>query len=329
MKKKIFIRIGEFAVGFLILIFGISLLLFVGINVAVPAMYHEYYSIKENVGPNYGLNGPHTPQGIDYIPSIDHYITSGYTKSSSPIASAIYYGKKDYVEIINIDGTKNHSHLGGIAVHEKSNSLFLCTGSKISRVNLSDLIKIIKGESNAKELKIIEEQPVKTIASFCSIIDDTLFVGEFYNGRSNPASGYTFEYEDQTSRAALIAYKIDGTTLTPETYYAIPNEIQGAVIKDDYIYLSRSYGLATSNIYVYNRAATKTIEGTIDGKNESVSFLTIESLNKDLRCPPMIEDLAFVGDKLVTMSESASKAYVFGNLYFDTKIVSLDINKVI
>ena len=45
-----------------------------------------------------------------------------------------------------------------------------------------------------------------------------------------------------------------------------------------------------------------------------------------IQAPPMSEDLDVRNGTLVYMTESASKKYLFGNLYFDWNIYELKVN---
>ena len=331
MKKGLALA-GKIALAIGIIVAGLALEIFGLINLAQPILFSEYHSIKSNIQENYSLNGPHTPQGISYIGSIDHYITSCYTKRKD-LPAGIFFTKNDYARLIEEDGSLHQSHVGGISVHEKTNSLFIANDKSISRANLNELIDIIENAniSTNRDLKITKVLEPGVTSSFVSVTGDTLCVGEFHNGKAYKTDSH-YELSGEVSNATLKTFDIVGegslTDLTFKDSYALPNEIQGAAIKGNYLYLSKSYGIAPSSIYTYDISSLDRVDGTIGVDTANVQFLKMSNRSKTLTAPMMTEDLEIVGDMLVTMSESASNAYIIGKLYFANKIVGLPLEKL-
>ena len=314
--------------------FGAVLLLgFATINIVQYAYYQEYQSVRTDVVLNYGLNKPFATQGLEYVPSIDTYITSSYSDKKDQ-ASAIFVSDDDYFNIINRDGSIHKGHVGGIAIHEESDRLFISDNKGLSVVRLSELTANYK---KPDKLHIIENHNFEiytTGTSFVFVDGDFLYTGEFYNEKPYAASGYRFEYKNQLSCALVTKYAIDDLN-TPLSYIAVPDKVQGLAFKDGFIYLSTSYALANSHIFTYN--LDKAIEdGAVidyafgaDMERKSVVFLGSDHLVHDLTAPCMTEDMtiATVNGKpqLITHFESASTKYIIGKFYFQNYIVALDI----
>lgn len=77
------------------------------------------------------------------------------------------------------------------------------------------------------------------------------------------------------------------------------------------VYLSTSYGLAFSHIYVYDASALAP-QGELAGV--PLYALDSASLTADRKLPPMSEEIEILDGRLYAMCESASQKYFFGKL---------------
>ena len=323
---KIFKLMIKLLTGIIIGAIALLGLAFIVLNVMQLTAYKDYLEVKENVAKHPGLNSGYAPQGLEYIKSIDTYITTAYSDNPNN-ASRIFLANDKSFDIYNIDGSKNHSHVGGIAVHETSNSLFVATEGTISRLLLSDLVT---NKDNPGKIDIQEEFEVPFDAAFVFVYQDKLLTGEFYNGNQYMGKGYKFVSGEEESHALATIYDIDDLlsgTYEPIEYYALPDKVQGAAIHNGYIYFSTSYGLKNSYVYTYNLLGLTVVSSNIGGKTVDVKFLDQAHLVNSLKAPWMTEDLTINDGKLIMHFESACNKYIIGKLYFANKIVALDILK--
>lgn len=321
---KVLKRIG-IIVGIIVLSIGVLILgMFGFLNIAQVTYYSDYQSKKEDVSLNYGLNSPYTPQGVEYIASVDRYITSVY--GASGVASKIMVADDKGFDLKNSDGTNFDGHVGGIAVHPGTDSILISgDGPTIEVARLSTIIGNIE---NPGDLVIADSITLPITPSFVYVGGDMVYVGEFYNGSNYMASGFEFVHEEEISHALLLQYEIqdllDGEP-TPLRYVALPNQVQGFAFYNEHMYLSTSYGLADSHIFTYDASDLPEVLASIDNKDVQVEFLDHDHQIYDLKAPCMSEDLTIAKGKVVTMFESACTKYIIGKFYFANYIVALDI----
>lgn len=322
---KVLKKIGVIALGLFMIISGVLAGAFIVLNVMQVTYFHEYYSVKKNENPNYALNyKDYAPQGVEYIPSIDHYITSAYSGKSEN-ASKIFVDKRVGFDLIDIDDSLFQGHVGGIAVHESSNSLLIASEKYLHRVQLDELTSNM---DSVDKLHIVSRLELPFETAFVFVENDNVYTGEFYNGDKYTGSGYKTTYNDEENNAILVKLDINSVLneeYLPLAYYALPNKVQGVAIKDDHIYLSTSYGLSLSWFYIYKMNDLPVAKTSISNEEVNVNFLSKDNLVRALKGPWMAEDLAIKDGKLITHFESASNKYIFGKFYFANYIVSLDI----
>ena len=104
-----------------------------------------------------------------------------------------------------------------------------------------------------------------------------------------------------------------GINPTPVKAYSIPDLVQGLEFYQDKIYLSTSWGLNFSHVYVYQESSLIN-QGNINilGHNLPLYAIDSASLIADHKIAPMSEEVAIVDGLLYVNCESASSKYLFG-----------------
>jgi len=306
----------------IIIISIITFIYFIG-NILKFFIYNEYYAVKTPVAPNQGLNDGFVSQGIDYLPGLDLYITSGYMTNKQK-ASRVYLSNGKFFELeVLKNGIKQPytGHCGGIAVSEHYGLIFLTSSSGLYKIELNQLLSQLDQEN--PKLLVYGLTTVHNRASAVSIIDDQLYVAEFYNG-TNYLTNHQYEYNGEKANALLMVYDINmflnDEQLVPNNIFTLPDKAQGVVKIGDYLYVSTSYGLASSYLKKYDVSKAK----ILNSNEQNINFLGSDSLIASLKMPPMSEDLCIVDNKVVTSFESASNLYIFGKIFHAFNIVMID-----
>ena len=98
--------------------------------------------------------------------------------------------------------------------------------------------------------------------------------------------------------------------------YSICDTVQGMCITDGgQIVLSTSFALMTSHHYYYDLPQGEAEgEFSLDGREIPLWYLDSNDLTKDVKLPPMSEEIVFVDGRIYVMNESACNKYLFGKL---------------
>lgn len=312
--EKIFIGI----IGGLI---GLVLIVLTGLNLAKFAIYSEYYSIKDNLCNNPGLNDGFVHQGIALVDGTDKVLVCGYmmdSESNSRIYVTDSNNDSYYVNLIRNDNTFT-GHAGGIAVTE--NTVYLANGSKIYTFSLTEVLNAKNGDF----VEIGSGTKVNNNASFVFTNDTHLYVGEFHDG-GKYVTDHPYNSAEGMHYAIVTKYNLDDLT-TPIKVYSIRDKVQGiAFTNDGKVVMSTSYGLTSSVYYIYDEKDAVNSGEIFD----EVEVFLLDKVVKKFEGPAMGEDLDVTADgKIVTLTESASNKYIFGKFFFANKIVTLDINKLL
>lgn len=317
-------KIGKIALIVLIVIVGVFLLVFGGVNLLKFAIYDSYYKIKTDVCDNPGLNDGFICQGICAYEAgttdtaDDKILVSGYMMDDS--ASRIYvtdlHSNAYYVTLKNPNGTDYTGHAGGIAVN--GDTAYIANGSKIHTLALSAILSAKNGDT----ITIESQTKVNNSASFIYANDNYLYVGEFNDGGAYRTS---HPYDSTEGKNYAIVSRYSYTDLTkPDRVYSIRNNVQGICFTaDGKVVMSTSRGLSDSVYYVYDESEATDSGLTLDGA--PVYFMG--ELKKQIKGPAMAEGIDEYNGKIITLSESASNKYIFGKFFFANKIVGLDIKQ--
>ncbi len=315
-------KIGKIALIVLIVIVGVFLLVFGGVNLLKFAIYDNYYKIKTDICDNPGLNDGFVCQGICAYEAgttdtaDDKILVSGYMMDDS--ASRIYITDLNsnayYVTLKSPNGKDFTGHAGGIAVN--GDTVYIASGSKIHTVALATVLSAQNGDTVTIENQI----KVNNSASFIYANDSYLYVGEFHDGGAYVTD---HPYDSTEGKNYAIVSRYSYTDLTkPDKVYSIRNKVQGICFTaDGQVVMSTSYGLTDSVYYVYDESEATNSGLTLDGA--PVYFMG--ELKKQIKGPAMAEGLDEYNGKIITLTESASNKYIFGKFFFANKIVGLDI----
>jgi hypothetical protein len=120
--------------------------------------------------------------------------------------------------------------------------------------------------------------------------------------------------------ALIMVYPLDETTglpmtATPDRLYSITSIVQGMCITaSGKIVLSTSWGLAPSQLLVYDESKAEQTTLTLDGAEYQTTVLDSACLTQTVIAPPMAEELVYENGRVIVMNESASMKYLFGKL---------------
>ena len=139
--------------------------------------------------------------------------------------------------------------------------------------------------------------------------------------------------------AMIVVFKLDSANdksfgledYAPEYAYSITSQVQGMAIAGNKLVLSTSYSIAKSHLYIYNfdkvraSGAGKT---TAFGEEIALYYVDSSSLDKDVKAPPMAEELVYLDGKIFVMNESACAKYIFGRFTSGNYVHAYKIDKI-
>ncbi len=189
----------------------------------------------------------YTPQGMTYWPAKEWILISAYDASGNDKHSVIYaidINTGDFValfKLLNIDGTPNISHGGGIAASEYNfyyadTDAATDTGSRISYIPLSEMdvekntVKEVRiqgsidcsGElfgGKVKNSSLNEVDTDKSAAtSYCCYDEGVLWTGNFYFGDSASYTKYSYK-ANKDYNSMLLGYRLQGDSSLEEWHY--------------------------------------------------------------------------------------------------------------
>ncbi len=306
-------------------VFLISLVALVVINgnIFKFAFYFDFYKLNKDTINIPGLNSGAIQQGITYHDG--NYICSTYM-SNNKDASRIYIANNkslNYVELYEDDEFKVPSltHTGGIAYEKYTNSFYIASeGEGLYQIPYDVLMNNKKVSLQNRNIKVHNH------SSYVFSDDTYLYVGEFNKENSEYLSEHEIHYQNETHKAIVCSYKIDRVKKTvdfskPSKIFSIIDLVQGVAVKDNYLYLSTSWGIKSSSIYKYDLSKQDKIDDYLNAETYFIS-----QYEKKLKCPPMIEDLDIDDNgRIITYSEAGSNKYIFGKLFFMNKVYSINL----
>ena len=284
----------------------------------------DYYNASEKAFKIPGLSDDFVPQGMHYDKTTDNFFISGYS-SNDEDASPVYLVNKTSGETVgevrlqNQDGSKFTGHAGGIAVY--NNFVYIAGGRDncLYIFNYADFF-------SQQTAKCIGEFPLKVSetdyidASFVTVEENRLVVGEFYDGEKyKTLASHKIETKaGDCNHALALCYDLSaraqfGIISTPTQALSIPNNVQGVCFDGEKIYLSTSYGASFSHIYEH-KPTFEDNQGTIEVLGYELKLYALDraSLVYDYKIPPMSEEIVILDGELYVMCESASNKYIFG-----------------
>lgn len=312
-KKKMpkAIKIPLIAIGGLV---GLLVTVWGGLNIFKYPFYSTFYSIKKNVCAIPGLNSGTTAQGITYDSISNSIYTSSYTKGAAATIYTVNNGKTFEHKLYK--GTEEFTgHVGGIAT--SGTKAYIADNDRIYTINTADLLN-----KEIDKIDVGEGLEVCNQASYVFTDDAYLYVGEFHGHE------YVCENVYGDNHAIVAKYALDDfdgthTSASPLEVISVCDLVQGFTVTPTGKYvLSTSYGLASSQFYIYDEDAKKPTGTTMYG----APLYKFEKPCKTILAPAMMEDLDIYSDgTVITLTESASNKYIFGKFFFANNVLSLNI----
>lgn len=277
--------------------------------------YADTFSRRTTIASNPGLKDGLVPQGLTWHQEEKCFLTTGYMADGSP--SRIYRLDPDtgatQFHPLTSGGQPFYGHTGGL---QYAGGFLYLADDGTGLYKFPALLP-----APGEPLEIGNPIQVHNNTAFVFAAGGFIYTGEFNNDKEYVTRN-DFAHEGTYHSAIVTKYRSNNLAI-PELVYSIGNEIQGfAILTDGTIVLSQSYGLAPSRFLIYEPAQQIMTGRVMHGAE--VCFLGEPT--RIISAPPMSEDLDVRNGTLVYMTEAACKKYIFGNLYFDWKIYSLQID---
>lgn len=319
------------------------ILVLVGARAYFRLPVSRYYQASEKGFVIPGLKDGFVPQGLDFDDRSDCFFVTGYMDDGS--ASPIYLVQREQSDSVKTvwlakeSGEAFTGHAGGIAV--KGDYIYIAGGADYCVYAYSyDAVMEAEDGSSVACVGAVSTGTKEdgTRVSALAVDDDYLYAAEFYREPQYPthASYKMTTANGDYQQALAVAYALSdetdsvcGVDPAPAFCYSLPDQVQGMCFDDGKIYLSTSYGVSFSHIYVYDGntdSAWKT-EMTLQGETVPVYALDSGVLLNDIKLAPMSEEIVFADDRLYTMCESASDKYFFGKLTSAKWCYATDVEK--
>lgn len=249
-----------------------------------------------------GTDDGFAPQGLCFAG--EETVVCGYTKD----ASRIYFlGKTPRYVTVRENGKLSSAHFGGIACDGEY--LFVTSGKRLLRISLAEALS----KKNGEAVDVKDAFTSKLSNAFCFIEGDLLYAGEFYRaGNYETEASHHMEKNGEMNEALVYAYEKDETATggwksEPKFAISIRGLVQGFAIAGEEIFLSCSYGLPNSTIYVY----TNILGGETKDTFEGVPLYRLDKTNllRTLDAPCMSEGIAVKEGRLFVLFESDAQKY--------------------
>ena len=339
----------------LIALIVLAMLVILGFKAYDRIKYDSFYDEAKVEFYIPGLMEGYVPQGFDYLEEEKVFLACGYMSNDE--ASRIYVIDEDgdkfyYKELKTTVGDPYTGHTGGIAYY---GDYVYITGD--TGIDVFDMNEIL--DNNGKPAYCrgeISTEKYGINPAFCFVYDEELYVGEFHRdedyqtdithhiktpaGDENKALMISFDLARDTLKSHFgIAGEVPGEKLepTPSSAYSIPSFVQGACITTDgKIVLSTSWGLSTSNLYIYDFKKINSSTDSIKAKEiygdkleYAIPFHYVDSANQvdTIKAPPMAEEIVYMDGKIWIMNESASNKYIFGKFTTGNNLYSVEYPK--
>ncbi|MDE6411284.1 MAG: hypothetical protein K2L02_01955 [Clostridia bacterium] len=296
------------------------------------AKYPDFKSVSKEEFEIQGLKEGISPQGLSALPEDAEYdfAMSGYMVDKSP--SRVYLIKSGtdeakYFTLKTKEGKEVNSHFGGVTATK--NYILIADGKKIVRVRLEDALSA----ENGAAVEIYDELKTDINVAFCYYYEEEnlLFAGEFYREKNYKTDeSHHLEKDGETNYAFIYAYNADESAFgdennKPVSILSVRGLVQGVAVTGDKIYLSCSYGLADSKLYVYSNP--------LHGEGEPFNGVPLYRLDKDnllstLTMPCMSEEICIKDGKLYILYESLCKKYKYFVRVQTKNVFSVPLEKI-
>lgn len=289
--------------------------------------HFDFYQKAEVAFPTPGANDGFVQQGFDYVEEEKAFLATGYMADDT--ASRVYVIREDgeitFTQLKKANGSDYTGHTGGIA---HFGEYVYITGSM--GLDVFSYEDVMSGKESTKLLGTVKTY---NDPAHCYIHNGYLMAGSFYIEEDYPTSDHEWMQtpSGETNPSIITAFKLEegfdfGVDPTPKAVISTRRCVQGMCITDDgKIVLSTSYGLSTSQLFVYDGSAVEINDGyTFEGvdkkgnafkfENLKLCYLDEDSQVEVIKAPPMSEELVYLDGKIYILTESASNKYIFGKI---------------
>ena len=341
-------KLGKVLLTILLVIVVVVLAAVGGFKLYDWIAHKDFYDHAKPVFATPGVHEGFVQQGLDYVEEDETFLASGYMTDKAK-SSRVYAISKDgekvvYAELLKKNGEPFTGHAGGVV--QNGDFVYVTYASKgnggLAIFSYSDVLD----GGTATQLGWI---PTYVSGAHVDIHNGYLYAGSFYIQKDYE----TPQYERMVTPAGdqnysiINVFKLDENaefgvdTTKPVAVISSTRCVQGMCFTDDgKVILSTSYGLSTSQLFVYDLdKVTKKENHTLTNKaeleegqkeftfeNVPLYYLDSGSLVETIKAPPMAEELACVDGRLYVMCESASNKYIFGKLTSGNDVYAYDMN---
>lgn len=297
------------------------------VDASAPLFFREFYKNSEKSVRIPGLNEAFVPQGFAYSEELGSYLVCGYMSNSEQSRIYVVDGDGHYKELrLKLeDGSNYTGHAGGISCNK--NDIYISNNKKIFHLSLEAL-------KNAKDLESVRfdgsfDVPCRSSFTFCD--SEMLYVGEFYTEGYNTDVTHKLQCADGEHNAFLFGYKLNANnqfgvenTKMPDVVYSICDKVQGMCMTDDgKAVLSTSYGLANSELKIYDSAKAEKLEYKYNEELIPLYILDSQCLENTVTMPLGSEDIDIYNGQVVIGFEFGAKKYGGGLLPFAIENIML------
>lgn len=334
--KKILILISKI-LGIVVAIVIVALL---GFKAFDGIKHASFYKNAHPVFKTPGIKDNFVQQGFDYVEQDEVFLVTGYM--SDKTCSRVYVmqadGSSSFVKLNKADGSDYTGHTGGIVRHGEY--VYITGGDGLDVFPYAD---IIAGKDSVQMLG-----QVKTYVdpAHCYIFGDYILTGSFFieEDYETPAHERMTTPCGDENTSIITVFKLDdsqplGVDPVPKAVISTRRCVQGMCVTDDNkVVLSTSYGLSTSQLFVYDTSDLPTVDNytfagaTENGEafsfeNTKLLYLESDDCEQVIKAPPMAEELVYLNGKIYIMNESASNKYIFGKITTGRKIYAYSYRK--
>ena len=334
--KKILILISKI-LGIVVAVVIVALL---GFKAFDGIKHASFYKNADPVFKTPGIKDNFVQQGFDYVEQDEVFLVAGYM--SDKTCSRVYVVQPDgstaFVNLKKADGSDYTGHTGGIV--RNGEYVYITGGDGLDVFSYED---ILAGKDSVQMLG-----QVKTYVdpAHCYIFGEYMLTGSFFieEDYETPAHERMTTPCGDENTSIITAFKLEesqpfGIDPTPKAVISTRRCVQGMCVTDDNkVVLSTSYGLSTSQLFVYDTSDLPTVENytfagtTKNGQDfsfENIKLLYLESDDcvQVIKAPPMAEELVYLDGKIYIMNESASNKYIFGKITTGKKIYAYSYRK--
>lgn len=334
--KNILLMLAKISIVIVFLV-GVALL---GFKAFDGVKYASFYKKADPAFKTPGIKDGFVQQGFDYVSEDEIFLVAGYTSDGS--ASRVYAVKPDgsstHTALKNADGSDYTGHTGGIV---RNGEYVYITGA--NGLDVFPYADILEGKATAQKLGAVKTY---NDPAHCYIANGYILAGSFYieDAYETPAHERLTTPCGDKNTSIVTVFKLDdaqafGIDPTPKAVLSTRKKVQGMCVTDDgKVILSTSYGLAASELFVYDTSDLPTVENyTFAGETENGESFSFEGLKllylesedcvETIKAPPMAEELVYLDGKIYIMNESASNKYIFGKITTGKNIYAYDYAK--